>query len=833
MNPGINIPVLLVSLVPGLLLLAYGWRSARRNRRNGSAAAQLDDAQSARTRLDEAQRLARIGSWELDLVTNHLVWSDEIFRIFEIDKDRFPATYEGFLNTVHPDDRDLVNSAYTESVKNRIPYDITHRLQMSDGRIKHVNERCETFYDAAGNPVRSIGTVQDVTARVIVEQQLAEARERVEAFQKFAEAAGQGVGMARVDGTILYGNPALQRILGMEPTTDFEHYNINDFFTDADRALLNEISFPSVMRDGHWTGELPLKRADGTTVPVIQSIFLLRNTMGEPVVFGNVVTDLTEQKKIERERLIAEKALEDLAELKRAQDELQKSQNLLSSIIENMPAMLFLKKASDLRFEMLNRTGEEILGISRAQFIGKNDYDFFPKEQADFFTSFDRKVLNEGKVTDIPEEPVLTRSGDTRYFYTRKIGLFDEAGAPTHLLGMSVDITERKQVAEELMKAKEAAETASRAKSEFLSHMSHELRTPLTAILGFTQLLELDESLTTDQRKCAKEIASSGRHLLALVDDVLDLSKIEYGSVRINMGTVLLNELVAECIATTSQIASAAKVSIRLEENSRAVATADPIRLKQILLNLLTNAIKYNHAGGKVTIGAEATGNGKIHITVSDTGKGISTEMLPKLFLPFDRLGAEGSGIDGMGIGLALSKRLVELMGGSITAENIPGGGARFSVDLLSAVPGEELSASRLQPTGSRLMGIGEKKLLYVEDNPANQQLMKNIMERRKDISMTLATNAEQGLRLAESGQPDLIIMDVNLPGMTGVQAVRLLRNNPATRGIPVIALSGNAMSHDISAGLSAGFSEYLIKPFDVVELLGIIDRWMLARDRS
>lgn len=825
--------MLLVSLVPGLLLLAYGWRSARRNRRNGSASVQFDDAQSALTRLDEAQRLAKIGSWELDLVTNQLVWSDEIFRIFEIDKDRFPATYEGFLNTVHPDDRDLVNSAYTESVKNRIPYDITHRLQMPDGRIKHVNERCETFYDAAGNPVRSIGTVQDVTARVIIEQQLAEARERAEVFQNFAEAAGQGVGMARFDGTVLYGNPALQRMMSMDGDVNFEDYNISDFFTDSDRALLSEVAIPAVMKDGYWTGELSLKKPDGTTIPVIQSIFLIRNALGEPVIFGDIVTDLTEQKKIERERLIAEKALEDLAELKRAQDELQKSQNLLSSIIENMPAMLFLKRASDLRFEMLNRTGEEILGISRAQFIGKNDYDFFPKEQADHFTSFDRKVLNERKVTDIPEEPVMTRSGDIRYFYTRKIGLADEAGNPTHLLGMSVDITERKQVAEELIKAKEAAESASRAKSDFLSHMSHELRTPLTAILGYTQLLELDESLTANQRKCATEIASSGRHLLALVDDLLDLSKIEYGSVRINMGPVPLNELVAECIATTSQIASAAKVSIRLEENSSAVAFADRIRLKQILLNLLTNAIKYNHAGGKVTIGAKATGNGKVRITVSDTGKGISTEMLPKLFLPFDRLGAEGSGIDGMGIGLALSKRLVDLMGGSITAENIPGGGARFSVDLLSGVPGDELSASRPQPTGSRLMGIGEKKLLYVEDNPANQQLMKNIMERRKDISMTLATNAEQGLHLAETGQPDLIIMDVNLPGMTGVQAVRLLRNNPATRGIPVIALSGNAMGHDISAGLSAGFNEYLIKPFDVVELLGIIDRWMLARDRS
>jgi len=374
----------------------------------------------------------------------------------------------------------------------------------------------------------------------------------------------------------------------------------------------------------------------------------------------------------------------------------------------------------------------------------------------------------------------------------------------------------------ELANANEEAKSANQAKSAFLSSMSHELRTPLNAILGFAQILTSDTLPSTLEQKkeFANHILKSGRHLLTLINEILDLAKVESGTITLSMEPVALADILLEVRTMIEPIAATRKVRALFPAVDGAVVMADRTRLKQVLLNLLSNAVKYNREEGAVVVSCEQSGPERLRLSVQDTGHGLNPEQLANLFQPFNRLGQEAGAQEGTGIGLVVTRRLVELMGGEIGVTSSPGVGSVFSIELASTAPlasalperGPEAETAPSAPPTE-----GEPHLvLYVEDNPANLRLVEEIVAFRRDLRLLSAPDGHLGLELAKAHRPDVILMDLNLPGMSGFEVLRQLRADPETTWIPVIALTANAMPRDIERGMAAGFHRYLTKPIDI-----------------
>jgi signal transduction histidine kinase/CheY-like chemotaxis protein len=394
---------------------------------------------------------------------------------------------------------------------------------------------------------------------------------------------------------------------------------------------------------------------------------------------------------------------------------------------------------------------------------------------------------------------------------------------------LRAEITERKRVESKLNWAIVVAEKANRAKSDFLSSMSHELRTPLNAILGFAQLMESGSPPPTiSQKGRIDQILKAGWYLLELINEILDLALIESGKVPLSLEPISLADVVRECQAMIEPQAQTRGIRITFPRfEVPYFVQADRTRVKQVLINLLSNAIKYNKVGGMVDVDYIASTPERIRMLVKDTGEGLTPENIAQLFQPFNRLGKETGVEEGTGIGLMVSKRLVELMKGEIGVESTVGKGSVFWIELnLTAEP--QLAAAAAEPTAVAQAQVHAaarlRTLLYVEDNPANLMLVEDLIARRPDIRLLSAADGERGVQIARASRPDVILMDINLPGISGVQALRILAEDPATAHIPVIALSANAMPHDIEKGLEAGFFRYLTKPIKVNEFMDTLD---------
>ncbi|MBM3547890.1 MAG: response regulator [Alphaproteobacteria bacterium] len=396
-------------------------------------------------------------------------------------------------------------------------------------------------------------------------------------------------------------------------------------------------------------------------------------------------------------------------------------------------------------------------------------------------------------------------------------------------VNLVVDITELKVREAELYEARKAADAASRAKSDFLSRMSHELRTPLNAVIGFSQMMQLEirDPLTERQRLYCRDIETGGRHLLALVDDVLDLARIESGKEQMSIERVGTEHVLASLRGAMSAIADSAGIGLTVAEPVDVPdLRADDRRLHQILLNLVSNAIKYNREGGSVAVAAERTPQGRVRIVVTDTGIGIPDAYQAELFEPFHRLGQEHSGIDGTGIGLAICKRLAEAMDGAIGFASTHGSGSTFWVELPiyeSRTQAAPTPAPAEEASETWAAAPSDFSLLYVEDNPSNMRLMEHLISALPNVTLLQASTPHLGLDLARAHRPDLILLDLHLPGMSGFEMLQHLKAMEETREIPVIALTAAAMPSDIRRGLAAGFSRYLTKPIDVREFLSAI----------
>ncbi|MBN4078347.1 response regulator, partial [Nitrospina gracilis] len=408
---------------------------------------------------------------------------------------------------------------------------------------------------------------------------------------------------------------------------------------------------------------------------------------------------------------------------------------------------------------------------------------------------------------------------------------FKDSNGKDLVMEMAMDITNQENAKMEAIIAKEEAEKANYSKSEFLARMSHELRTPMNAILGFTQLLQMDQKnpLADYQKENMKRVTSAGNHLLELINEVLDLSTVESGEMDLKIETLDLIPLVDNVFSIFQSLANEKNISLKYEEipHESCLVEIDALRFKQAVLNLISNAIKYNKPNGSVIVSYKKQGNGNMRLGIRDTGHGIAEDKMDKIFQPFERFDVDADQIEGTGIGLTISKKIIESMGGTIGFESVVGEGSFFYIDVpVSDKKPVSLEIEVSSDSTSAFVETSSKKtVLYIEDVPVNVDLVRQILNRRHHIELLSAPNALDGIRIAEVTTPDLILMDIHLPGMNGLEAFKKLQAFNKTKGIPIIALTADAMDGDIKKALDMGFYSYITKPIDVPNFLETVDR--------
>jgi PAS domain S-box-containing protein len=565
--------------------------------------------------------------------------------------------------------------------------------------------------------------------------------------------------------------------------------------------------------------ELTYIRADGTRVPALVSVTALHGADGKLIGFLLIGTDNTARKQVE-----AEQALLD----QRLRDQQFYTRSLIESNIDPLITTDPRGTISDVNHQM-----EMLTGRTRDELIGAPFRSCFtePQRAEEAIT----RVLRESKVTNY-ELTALARDGKQTVVSFNATTFHDRDRQLQGVFAAARDVTERKHFEHalqesnvELQTAREAAEKANRAKSEFLSSMSHELRTPLNAVLGFAQLMASEvPPPAARQQRSIDQILKGGWYLLRLINEILDLAMIESGKVTMSQESMSMTDVLQDCQGMIEPQATRRGITMTFPKFDKVFYVhADRTRVKQVMINLLSNAIKYNASGGSVIVQCVDSGADRVRVCVKDTGTGLSADQLAQLFQPFNRLGQQDGGEEGTGIGLVVTKQLVELMGGTIGVESAVGVGTVFWVEFAGAsIPVlenvEEVVLERRAPM-PREPG-DQPTLLYVEDNPANLALVEQLIARRGDVKLLTAINAPLGIELARAYLPDVILMDINLPGMSGYGALKVLHDDPLTAHIPVLALSANAVPRDIEKGLEAGFFRYLTKPIRVREFMDALD---------
>jgi PAS domain S-box-containing protein len=527
-------------------------------------------------------------------------------------------------------------------------------------------------------------------------------------------------------------------------------------------------------------------------------------------------------------------------EMRRTQDELDLARERYFDLYDLAPVGYCTVSGTGLILQA-NLTGATLLGARRGALVQQPISRFIYRADQDIFYLLRKQLIETDDAQSC--ELRMVRKDGVQFWASLVATTASDVDGARVLRIVLTDITGRKKIEQSLQEnsvalqsAKAVAEKANLAKSEFLSSMSHELRTPLNAVLGFAQLMAAGQPPPSSEQKLSiNQILKAGWHLLNLINEILDLSMIESGKLTMLQGSMSLSEVLQDCKAMMEPQAQEHGIQMTFPplENLFYVR-ADRNRVKQVIINLLSNAIKYNRAGGAVVVQCASSVKNWVRISIKDDGAGLAPEQLAHLFQPFNRLGQAAGSEEGTGIGLVITKQLVELMGGSIGVDSNVGVGSVFWIELpTSNAPETALGGiAKINPLEQdhleALASARHRTLLYIEDNPANLALVEQLIARRSDLKLLSAIDGEMGVQLARLYRPDLILMDINLPGISGFGALKILREDPATAHIPVLALSANAIPRDIEKGIQAGFFCYLTKPVKVNEFMETLDTVLL-----
>lgn len=633
-----------------------------------------------------------------------------------------------------------------------------------------------------------------------------------------------------------YIGPQVEELLGYPRKAWYEKnfWPEHIYEEDRDQALNYCMDETKLERDHDF--EYRILGSDGRVVWIRDNVKVIVGDAG-PVELQGFMFDITERKSVE-------KAIHTLAKIDASYD----LEGFFKTCIKNLASVY---NAQYVFIGLVNkehgRTVKTEAVWAGSGFADNFEYELEGTPCADIIDN-KLEIINSDADLKYPEDILLSEMGVKSYFGAP---LFDHEGNTIGLVSVmdiepmypaswikpvlamfskriSAEYIRHKTMEElenrveertlHLVKAKEEALKANNAKSEFLSRMSHELRTPLNAIMGFGQLLQ-EENINSEQKNSVNEITQASDHLLKLINEVLELAKIESGTISLETEDLDINEIVMESIALVKHNADKRSIIINPPENNEElIIAADRLRMKEVVINLLSNAIKYNNDGGEVNLKLSFPNETHIRLEISDTGTGINEEDRERLFEPFSRLGAEYTAIEGTGIGLTITKRLIEMMGGTIDFSSEAGKGSTFWIDC---PVGQGVSHSIKQdvPSIKQPGLLSVSTILYIEDNPANLRLVKKIINPEANVNFLSASNAEEGILIAENYIPDLILMDIDLPGMNGYEALSILRKNPTTSHITVFAVSAAAMPRDIEKGVLAGFNRYITKPIQISEL--------------
>jgi PAS domain S-box-containing protein len=927
-----------------------------------------DELKRRERQLEHTQRLTHLGSWQWDVASDSVSWSDELYRIYGLDPGAFAPTFSAYLERVHPEDRGFVEAQIERAIRETGAFDFVERIVRPSGEVRVLRSQGEVVADEAGDPLRLVGACHDITEQKTAEEAL---RNAEASYRTIFELSNDAIFIHDIEtGAVVDANRKACELHGC---------TLAELQAPGDLALSSGCS-PGSLEEARWyleraaadqpqLFERQVRQPSGACVWV--EVSLRRITINGQDRLLATARDVTERKEAESvlkrsheelERLVEERTSElaqtnmaleeEIADRERAEEELRQRTAELEAVFHALPDLYFRLDADGtildhrsgrdsslvlgpdsylgeriqdlLPAEARGRMEEGLAEVARTGSLfrleyslpfedGDRDYEarILPVPDGHVITivrditdrqraeralrkseeHFRRLIENSTDVATIlgpdginryqspailqvfgytPEETIGTNTferihpedgprcrevlmemmrnpGETRsveFRYRHKDGSWRvvEARARTLLpdsaaegvVVNSRDITERKRYEEALHLAKEEADLANRAKSDFLSRMSHELRTPMNSILGFGQLLARKD-LPPDQRKSVDHILKAGRHLLNLINEVLEISRIEAGRQNLSLEPVHLATVLQEARSLIQPLAVQSGLTLAdCEADPRLYVHADRQRLVQVLLNLLSNAVKYNRPNGHVSVScverSNADGSPVVAIGVSDTGPGIPGDKLGRLFVPFERLDAGQSEVEGTGLGLALSQRLVEAMGGSLSVDTRIGEGSTFWVELGSS----ESPLARAERAGNGVAAPGAADgaaktatILYIEDNLPNLALIETILADRPGVTLLSALQGQMGVYLAAENRPDLILLDMHLPDIRGDEVLRRLKEDARTREIPVVVVSADATPASLERLSAAGVSAYLTKPLDVGEFLGTLDRFL------
>jgi PAS domain S-box-containing protein len=793
--------------------------------------------------MEDLEAAASLGSWEWDTEADVIRWSQQQLRLHGVESTGAPAGFNAFLERVLPQDRERLVATVMELIRTSEPFELDYRIIRPDGAVRSMVAHGKMVPDEQGRLSRMVGISLDVTERREAEAAL---KESEHSYRTIFELASDAIFVHDPEtGAVLDANRKACELHGVTleelkrvgvPGVSGEHPDFN-----GSRALeLIRLAAAGQPQRFEWLG----RHTAGHNVWV--EVALDRALInGENLIVANV-RNITERKVAEQELqrayeqmerhvtarteelAAANRALErEIARHKAARQQLHHRSAELEALFQALPDVYMRVAADgtilDYRVGSDARRNPPPNGFP-SSLVGEDVVEILPPAQREIMRAGLEDMARTGELVRV-EYPL--RVGDVDHDYEVRLNPLPDGS----YIATVRDITERKNAEAALAQAKESAERANRAKSEFLSRMSHELRTPLNSILGFAQVLERGE-LTTQQDKSVQHILRGGRHLLQLINEVLDIARIEAGRQQLSLEPVRISAVIQEAVGMVRPLAAQWDVRVEagdeLEWRDRYVS-ADRQRLAQVLLNLLSNAIKYNRRGGVVRVHvacpADSDASPRVLIRIEDTGPGIPADRVHELFTPFARLGAERGEVEGTGLGLALSQRLMEAMGGVLALERSTPEGSVFRLELTpSKSPLNALEGSAAA-TEDGEAPHGPATLLYVEDNLANLSLVETVLQSRPRWKTIPALQGQVGVELARQHKPDLILLDLHLPDIPGDEVLRRLRADERTAHIPVVVISADAMSSSSERMIARGAAAFLTKPLDIHEFVVTLER--------